>query len=159
MRSYLSSVGRINASNLRPICRLVPRTPFFPSLRVTSLPLSHVRSFAGASHAAHNTHDDDHGHDDHDHGHHGDFLDVEEVTGRVLGLLSSVNKIEANPAALKTLSTESTFESLGLDSLDQVEVVMQLEEEFCVDLYDPDAAKIVTVKDAIEIFSNTPFAQ
>jgi len=38
---------------------------------------------------------------------------------------------------------------LGMDSLDQVEMVMAFEEQFGVEISDDDAAKIQTVEDAI----------
>ncbi|MDH7499656.1 MAG: acyl carrier protein [candidate division NC10 bacterium] len=41
-------------------------------------------------------------------------------------------------------------EDLGADSLDTVELVMALEEEFGIEIPDEDAEKIVTVKDAVE---------
>ena len=41
----------------------------------------------------------------------------------------------------------------GADSLDTVELVMALEEEFDVEISDEDAEKIQTVKDAIEYIS------
>jgi acyl carrier protein len=41
-------------------------------------------------------------------------------------------------------------EDLGADSLDTVELVMALEEEFGIEIPDEDAEKIVTVKDAID---------
>jgi acyl carrier protein len=40
------------------------------------------------------------------------------------------------------------IEDLGADSLDTVELVMALEEEFGIEIPDEDAEKIVTVKDA-----------
>ncbi|HJO96139.1 MAG TPA: acyl carrier protein [Victivallales bacterium] len=42
------------------------------------------------------------------------------------------------------------IEDLGADSLDQVELVMALEEEFGADIPDEDAEKLVSVGDAIE---------
>lgn len=39
---------------------------------------------------------------------------------------------------------------LGLDSLDQVEITMELEDEFNIELTDQVAEKIFTVKDAVE---------
>ena len=72
----------------------------------------------------------------------------------MLAVLKGVEKLSA-----AKISSASTFDELGLDSLDQVEVVMQLEEEFCVDLYDPDAATITSVKQAVDAFSTFPFAQ
>jgi len=45
---------------------------------------------------------------------------------------------------------ESSFvDDLGADSLDQVELIMAMEEEFDVSIPDEDAEKISTVKDAI----------
>lgn len=43
----------------------------------------------------------------------------------------------------------SFLEDLGADSLDTVELVMALEEEFGIDIPDEDAEKITTVKDAV----------
>ncbi|MEJ2197903.1 MAG: acyl carrier protein, partial [Desulfuromonadales bacterium] len=39
---------------------------------------------------------------------------------------------------------------LGADSLDTVELVMALEEEFDIEISDEDAEKIQTVQDAID---------
>jgi len=44
----------------------------------------------------------------------------------------------------------SFVDDLGADSLDQVELIMAMEEEFDVSIPDEDAEKITTVKDAIE---------
>ena len=41
------------------------------------------------------------------------------------------------------------IEDLGADSLDQVELVMALEEEFGADIPDEDAEKLTTVGEAI----------
>jgi acyl carrier protein len=41
-------------------------------------------------------------------------------------------------------------EDLGADSLDTVELVMALEEEFSLEIPDEDAEKIVSVGDAVE---------
>ena len=41
-------------------------------------------------------------------------------------------------------------DDLGADSLDTVELVMALEEEFGIEIPDEDAEKIVTVQDAID---------
>ncbi len=42
------------------------------------------------------------------------------------------------------------IEDLGADSLDTVELVMALEEEFGIEIPDEDAEKIVTVKNAVD---------
>ena len=46
--------------------------------------------------------------------------------------------------------TASFVDDLGADSLDQVELIMAMEEEFDVSIPDEDAEKITTVKDAVE---------
>ena len=45
--------------------------------------------------------------------------------------------------------TASFMDDLGADSLDTVELVMALEEEFDIEISDEDAEKIQTVKEAI----------
>jgi len=45
--------------------------------------------------------------------------------------------------------TSSFVEDLGADSLDTVELIMALEEEFDAEIRDEDAEKIATVQDAI----------
>jgi len=46
--------------------------------------------------------------------------------------------------------TASFVDDLGADSLDQVELIMAMEEEFNVSISDEDAEKIVTVQNAID---------
>lgn len=49
------------------------------------------------------------------------------------------------------VTPDSSFmEDLGADSLDQVELVMALEEEFDLEIPDSDAEKIQTVQDALD---------
>jgi acyl carrier protein len=49
------------------------------------------------------------------------------------------------------VTEEASFiEDLGADSLDTVELVMALEENFDIEIPDEDAEKIKTVKDAVE---------
>ncbi|MDR7545330.1 MAG: acyl carrier protein [Armatimonadota bacterium] len=50
----------------------------------------------------------------------------------------------------ETITPESSFvEDLGADSLDVVELVMALEDEFKIEIPDEQAEKIVTVGDAV----------
>lgn len=51
---------------------------------------------------------------------------------------------------LSEVVLEASFvDDLGADSLDLVELVMTMEEEFDVDISDEDAEKLVTVQDAV----------
>ncbi|MEF3169358.1 MAG: acyl carrier protein [Deltaproteobacteria bacterium] len=49
----------------------------------------------------------------------------------------------------KVVPSASFVEDLGADSLDLVELVMALEEEFGVEIADEDAEKMQTVQDAL----------
>jgi acyl carrier protein len=52
------------------------------------------------------------------------------------------------------VTNEASFmEDLGADSLDTVELVMALEEEFDIEISDEDAEKIQTVQDAVDYIS------
>ena len=51
----------------------------------------------------------------------------------------------------KEVKADASFvDDLGADSLDTVELVMALEEEFEAEIPDEDAEKIATVQDAVE---------
>lgn len=52
--------------------------------------------------------------------------------------------------------TESSHfvNDLGLDSLDTVELVMALEDEFALEITDVDAEKILSCSDAVEYLAN-----
>ena len=55
----------------------------------------------------------------------------------------------------KQVSTGASFiEDLGADSLDTVELVMALEEEFDIEIPDEEAEKITKVQDAIDYIKN-----
>ncbi|QPJ63291.1 MAG: acyl carrier protein [Candidatus Nitronauta litoralis] len=50
--------------------------------------------------------------------------------------------------------TASFIDDLGADSLDQVELVMALEEEFDIEIPDEDAEKIANVQNAVDYINN-----
>ncbi len=55
----------------------------------------------------------------------------------------------------EVVSTASFVEDLGADSLDLVELIMSLEEEFSnpsrkIEIPDEDAEKIITIQDAVD---------
>ena len=59
-----------------------------------------------------------------------------------------VEQLGVNP---EQVTTEASFiDDLGADSLDTVELVMALEEEFDIEIPDEDAENITTVGEAIE---------
>lgn len=68
-----------------------------------------------------------------------------------------VKKIVAEQLGVEEsqVTTEASFmDDLGADSLDTVELVMALEEEFDIEISDEDAEKIQTVQDAISYISD-----
>jgi acyl carrier protein len=55
----------------------------------------------------------------------------------------------------KDVVPEASFvDDLGADSLDQVELIMAMEEEFDLSIPDEEAEKIATVQDAIDYIKN-----
>jgi acyl carrier protein len=68
-----------------------------------------------------------------------------------------VKKIVAEQLAVNEadIKTDSSFvDDLGADSLDTVELVMALEEEFECEIPDEEAEKITTVQQAIDYVNN-----
>ena len=62
---------------------------------------------------------------------------------------------EQSGVALDEVQNDSSFvDDLGADSLDTVELVMALEEEFDLEIADEDAENIATVNDAIEYINS-----
>ncbi len=67
-----------------------------------------------------------------------------------------VQKIVAEQLGVEEeqVTLEASFmDDLGADSLDTVELVMALEEEFEIEISDEDAEKIQKVRDAVEYVS------
>uniref|UniRef100_A0A5B7AB03 Acyl carrier protein n=1 Tax=Davidia involucrata TaxID=16924 RepID=A0A5B7AB03_DAVIN len=83
-----------------------------------------------------------------------DHLDKEEVIERVLDVVKSFPKIDPS----KVTPDVHFQKDLGLDSLDNVEIVMALEEEFKLEIPDKEADKIDSCTLAIEYIYNHPMA-
>ena len=73
-------------------------------------------------------------------------MNTEEVFEKVKEII-----VEQLGVAETSVEMESSFiDDLGADSLDIVELVMALEEEFDMEIPDADAEKVVTVGDVVE---------
>ncbi|HJM42747.1 MAG: acyl carrier protein [Nitrospinota bacterium] len=69
----------------------------------------------------------------------------EETVGKIKALVAEQLDVD-----IEKVTDEASFiEDLGADSLDTVELVMALEEEYGVDIPDEDVEKVTTVKDVI----------
>ncbi|KAJ6780240.1 hypothetical protein PWT90_10946 [Aphanocladium album] len=85
----------------------------------------------------------------------GGGLKKEEVEGRIMSLLQGFDKV--NDAS--NIKPAAHFANdLGLDSLDTVEVVMAIEEEFSIEIPDKDADTIHSVDKAVEYILSQPDA-
>ena len=62
-----------------------------------------------------------------------------------------VDKLDVNES--KITENAKFIDDLGADSLDTVELIMQFEEEFGLEIPDEEAEKILSVKDALEYIS------
>jgi len=82
-------------------------------------------------------------------------LEKKEVFERIKQLLTGFDKV-SDPAKI----TESAHfaNDLGLDSLDTVEVVMAIEEEFSIEIPDKDADQIHSIDKAVEYITSQPDA-
>ena len=49
-----------------------------------------------------------------------------------------------------TVALGSTMQDLGADSLDMVEIVMKIEEEFNIQVNDADAERLQTMREVVE---------
>ena len=70
----------------------------------------------------------------------------EEIFEKIKGII-----VEQLGITEASITMESSFiDDLGADSLDIVELIMALEEEFDTEIPDADAEKVVTVGDVVD---------
>ncbi len=70
-------------------------------------------------------------------------MSIEDKVKKIIAEKLSVDLEEVIPEA-------SFVDDLGADSLDLVELIMTMEEEFDIDISDEEAEKLESVKDAID---------
>ncbi|KAJ4962121.1 hypothetical protein NE237_022031 [Protea cynaroides] len=85
----------------------------------------------------------------------GSFLDKSEVADRVITVVKNFQKVDPS----KVTPNASFQNDLGLDSLDTVEIVMALEEEFAFEIPDNEADKISTINLAVDFIASHPQAK
>ena len=74
-------------------------------------------------------------------------MSIEERVKKIIVEQLGVKEEDVKPEA-------SFVEDLGADSLDTVELVMALEEEFDIEIPDEESEKITTVQSAIDYVQN-----
>ena len=83
------------------------------------------------------------------------FLDKSAVTTRMLDVIKNFDAVDAS----KVNSTAHFTKDLGLDSLNVVELMLAIEEEFCLDIPVDVSEKLHTVDDAINFVASHPQAK
>jgi acyl carrier protein len=76
----------------------------------------------------------------------GDDLDREEVLGKIQEITADRLGVDEGDVT----SDASFREDLEADSLDLVELIMELEEQFGMEIPDEEAEKITTVEEAVD---------
>lgn len=69
-----------------------------------------------------------------------------DINAKVLAILAHILKISK-----EAIKEDATLESLGADSLNRVQIVMELEDAFGIEISDDDAEKFNTVKDTVDL--------
>ena len=68
-----------------------------------------------------------------------------ELTQRIIQVIASSKRIPA-----EKISIDSSFEELGIDSLDGIELLFALESEFDINIPDEEARRIRDVRQMVE---------
>ncbi|KAF7645886.1 hypothetical protein LDENG_00196090 [Lucifuga dentata] len=77
-------------------------------------------------------------------------LTLETIKDRVMYVLKLYDKV--NPEKLQTSS--HFMKDLGLDSLDQVEIIMAMEDEFGFEIPDAEAEKLMTPEEIVQYIAD-----
>jgi len=79
-------------------------------------------------------------------------LTKEQVLQRVLETVKRFDKVDSTK-----VTPTSTFEDLGLNKLDVVELIVAIEEDFCITLPDQVAETITSIPEACREFGLNPY--
>lgn len=72
-------------------------------------------------------------------------MDKQDTYNKVIDIVAATLTVEK-----ESIRPESKFEQLGADSLDMLEILMKLEEQFGIEIDDTKAAKITTIEEAVD---------
>ena len=71
-------------------------------------------------------------------------FEKQDTAQKIVAIIADELKVDKN-----IIKQDATFESLGADSLDMVQIVMRLEEQFGLEINDADAEKMTNLNDVI----------
>lgn len=71
-------------------------------------------------------------------------IEMKDTADKVIGII--VEKLDIDPSIIQMTST---LQDLGVDSLDMVEIIMKIEEEFNIEINDEAVEKMHNVQDVI----------
>ena len=69
----------------------------------------------------------------------------DELIERVRQVIATSKRIP-----VERVTIDSTFEELGIDSMDSINILFDLESEFDIEIKDEDAKKIQTIREMID---------
>ena len=70
---------------------------------------------------------------------------AESIQDRVLRVIATSKRIP-----LESVHLDSSFESLGIDSLDRLNILFDLESEFDIEINDEDAKKVTSIQEMVQ---------
>lgn len=73
------------------------------------------------------------------------MFDKQDTTQKVIAIVAETLNINKD-----SIKPESSFEKLGADSLDRLEIIMKIEDTFGIDISDEQEAKIFSIAQAID---------
>lgn len=71
-------------------------------------------------------------------------FDIQDTLNKMTTIIADQLRIDR-----ALIKPESTFKDLGADSLDMVQIIMKLEEQFGIEINDADAEKMEKLADAV----------
>lgn len=74
------------------------------------------------------------------------MFDKTETAEKLIAIIAQVLNIDKS-----TISTETTFEKIGVDSLDKLEIIMAVEENFDITISDDEEARLKTIAQAVDL--------
>ncbi len=69
----------------------------------------------------------------------------ESIQDRVLSVIATTKRVP-----LESVKPDSTFEALGIDSLDRLNILFDLESEFDIEIDDEDAKQVSSIPQMVE---------